>query len=226
MRTDQYGLILMEQTGFPGNVGDSCAETFRYALLKQFLGQPLPEEEVLKAISNTETTRGFLRHPTSPWRENDFSGDQWLPRFLAITPFKPFCAQMMIVRLGVDGYRTGNGDPIAPILYAAVKRFGNNNQPTFFDVALLIQVPLFLLPFRWSESRGWFESNKDSSADYLNWFIYLVHCEIHGHSLWSKLSKRWMNPKRLIEKVTQYYKVEPNAFVVPLYEQAVKRMWR
>lgn len=71
MKFDKYGCIEMEQCGWPGNIGDSCAETCRLKLL----------DGVILGLDVFKTDLGFVRHPTAPegWRESDFSGDQALP---------------------------------------------------------------------------------------------------------------------------------------------------
>lgn len=70
------GAMVMEQCEWPGSVGDSCAETFRYGILS---GESM---NVTPFIGE-----GFLRHPSlkgkEGWDEADFSNDQLLPMMLA-----------------------------------------------------------------------------------------------------------------------------------------------
>lgn len=205
----------MEQVGFPGNIGDSCAETFRWILLRKYLKWPISYTEVTSAIRQTSTgTDQYLRHPESPWREDDFSSDQWIPRATVVTG--------MAVNAGS---KTGNGDTYSIIAQALIKRV-RAGKGTMWDFSLYAQLLAFKLPYRWSDSKKWFENNDESSADYLNWFIYLVFCEMDGHSYWSQTAKNGMDPYVLIAKLRSYYRNEPNPFVLDAYETTIKQMWR
>ncbi len=79
----QNYVIVMEQNpvGDPGNLGDSCAETSRYAHLKMLL-----DDYKLDVNLNTFVTPlGYIRHPDVPdsWKEKNTSEDQVKPLFLA-----------------------------------------------------------------------------------------------------------------------------------------------
>lgn len=78
MKFDEIGCMVMEQCEWPGSVGDSCAETFRYAILSQ---------SQARTVSRFVTEKGYLRHPSlagkPEWDEADFSNDQLLPFMLA-----------------------------------------------------------------------------------------------------------------------------------------------
>jgi hypothetical protein len=90
MIIDEYGLIRTEHDTMPGAIGDSCAESARYYLLKKGLYQMTKAEEVnfARAFRHLRTDQGYLRHPLAPegWRESDFVTDQALH---FISPFKP-----------------------------------------------------------------------------------------------------------------------------------------
>lgn len=226
MKFDKFQMIELEQCAAPGNIGDSCAETFRYWLLKYFVAgrddQFVGTDLIREAMANTKTDLGYLRHPESPWRENDFSSDQWLPRFLvAATLSIHFEANEMI---GRTPKRTGNGDILSPLCEAAIDRYYTRDQLTWRDVALYGQALIFKFPWRWNDEKKWFERSSGSSADYLNWFMFLMFCE-GKPSFWSKRAKKAVKPEVIIQKVRDYYKPEPRAFVVDLYERAVKKIY-
>jgi hypothetical protein len=223
MKFDSHGLIVMEHVDFPGSVGDSCAETFRYFLLRRFLRIGNDEEKVEAALTATKTGAGLLRHPNAPWREDDFSCDQWLPRFLTLAVLRPQVLTEAI-RIRAQRFRTGNGDLVSPVAFAAIIRF-LRDKATWLDLTLWLQTFLFQFPIRWNDERRWFEKSSESSSDYLNWFMYLIYTEIHGPSFWSVRAKKRVDPKILSQKVEHYYRGEPHAFVLPLYEEAIRKIW-
>jgi hypothetical protein len=77
MKFDDLGCLVREkyEAGHPGNLGDSLAETARYQILS---GDKTCD------FVQFMTMDGFLRHPLSPWREDDTSPDQMIPLVLAI----------------------------------------------------------------------------------------------------------------------------------------------
>jgi hypothetical protein len=223
MKFDEYGLIVMEHVQFPGNVGDSCAETFRFYLLRYFLGLEEDLSPINIALAATSSGRGYLRHPQSPWREDDFSCDQWLPRYLASSiAHKKDKAETFAIKAA--NYRTGNGDLISPLAFAAIKRI-EAEEGQWLDMTLWLQTMLFQIPFRWNDERTRFERSSNSSSDYLNWFMYLIYCELTGSSFWSRKAKRAMDPTMLISKIRHYYRSEPDPIILPLYEAAVKQLY-
>lgn len=74
MKFDEMNCLIRE-TAPPGCYGDSLAETARHAIL-------VPDAPT--NFTQFITEKGFLRHPLSPWREDDTSADQLLPLVLAI----------------------------------------------------------------------------------------------------------------------------------------------
>lgn len=232
MRFDENNLIVMEQCEFPGSIGDSCAETFRYSIFVHYLvkDQEFSKEAINKALSSTFTTTGFLRHPDAPkgWREEDFTSDQFLPRMITQDLVKAdglsmwsylennkFCTDSTQRKLATPG------------IFAAHYR-GQRRPSLFWDaVSILGQVLLFKVPYRWDDGKNQFSPTETSSCDYLNWIILLIQCELLGHTLASRLAKRLMHPDLLKSKVLDYYKPEPNSKgFTDLYVQAIDKMYQ
>lgn len=211
----------MEQVSAPGSQGDSCAETFRYFQLTKFLGLE-PIENVKVALINTKTPNGYLRHPFVPegWREEDFTSDQFIPRMMFDTikmwqflTNNRYCTNSTKTKLANPGV-------------LAVKARASGKPSALFDLALLVQVLLWMLPFRWDDGKQAFEPNDNSSCDYLNWFCILLQCEMFGHTFISSLAKRLVRPAVIKAKVLQYYAVEPNnLWILQLYNQAVDKAY-
>lgn len=210
MKYDDYSCIIMEHVGFPGNVGDSCAETSRYKNLLMYTGRP----QHLEPLQQFITDKGYVRHPDSPWREDDFSSDQALPLYLALKKFKHVspAAEQMKARIKDAGWKTGNGDFISPLFYALLVE-----NKTLLFIALMTQALLFKFPWRWNDEKHWFESTKGSSCDYLNWF----HAALEIDS--SKWRRRMISDDKLIEMVKHYYAGEPRSdWVVNQYIEAIR----
>jgi hypothetical protein len=226
MKFDDYGLVVRElesdetQKGFDGNRGDSCAETFRWAHLVDYLGNRQNLSAPYRAIS---TEKGYLRHPTTPWREDKFSFDQWVPLYLAVHGriWQQDCQKY----IDSNWWRTGNNNFVSPLYFTARRRAAKKAN-SLSDLPLLgMAIILRFSPIRWSDSKKWFESTKNASGDYLNFLHLLIQCETHGHTVVSKLAK-WLTKKSTaMEKVIHYFLGEPDAFVVPLYEKALDKMY-
>lgn len=210
MITDQYKTLVMEHCSFPGNIGDSCAETGRYKHLLDTV-----EEFGLEVDLNAFITEeGFVRHPTAPekddhgdsWRETDFSSDQALPLFLG---GKGSITRIVGERIKAAGYKTGNGDFVSPIFFALLTgRFW------LVDLCIIGQLIAFALPWRWSDQYNRFEEMKESSADYLNF----IHAAIYAHPWIKKLLPK----NKLKQKIRDYYQVEPNSeFLIALYDRVI-----
>ncbi len=208
MKLDDYKTMVMEQCPWPGNIGDSCAETSRYAHLKLLLGDDIDDVNLNCFV----TTRGYIRHPTAPdaWRERDFSSDQALPLFLAFSLFDAKQAQKMKYRMEDYKWRTGNGNLVSPLLYALL-----NESQFLLKLFVVIQALLFAFPTRWSDSKNQFESSIDSSCDYINY----IHCTV-------KVPRHYqlVHLDFLKEKVRQYYHNEPNSeFLIELYDKVIDK---
>lgn len=135
----------MEQSGWPGNIGDSCAETSRLYIL---LNWQRPKD--LTKLFKTEL--GWVRHPEAPvgWREDDFSGDQALPLLLA----------------GSGNYKLMFKN--AGCFAAYVKAY------TLLEIITFVQAVLFSVPLRWNDGTRSFETGENSSADYLNFCMCML----------------------------------------------------
>lgn len=223
MRIDSYKTLVMDQCFWPGNIGDSCAETARYVHLKSLLGLPAPEVDLNAFVTNT----GFVRHPTAPtsaqlppnadgtpaasWRETDFSSDQGLPLFLAARKTDQRLANLIISRIFGDGYKTGNGDFVNPGFYSFLE-----NLSWLTHVAVDVQALLLRFPYRWSDSKNKFEPMEESAADYLNWIHSAVYC--------NPIERKLIHADVLKAKVAEYYAPEPNCqFLLDLYNQVIDK---
>lgn len=201
MKIDSLGCVVMEQSSPEGNLGDSCAETARYAHLKMLLGDYVADYDLNQFI----TPLGFVRHPNSIWREDDMSSDQMLPLLLAIRRNED--ARQLIIHSRLSNYHTGNGDIVSPGLFAELV-----DSQTLRTLFLLGQLLLWKLPYRWSDSKNMFEANEESSADYLNF----IHIAVYAPR-W--LRKR-IGPSKLMFKVRDYYFLEHTTlWIQVLYNQ-------
>lgn len=212
MYLDAYHVIRMEQNEMPGAVGDSCAETGRYAHLKMLLS----EYEVLSEVDLTVfiTDKGYIRHPEVPedWKEKDFSGDQAVPLYLAFARAGMAQGHEMRQRLKSNGYKTGNGDYISIGFFAKLKEL-----QWLQNLSTLAQGLIFKLPYRYSESKKGLEKTEGSSADYLNWLHLAVYTP--------KWLRKIVSKDTLKQKVREYYKPEPNPIVIELYDRVLERYW-
>lgn len=216
MKIDSYNTLVMEHVSWPGNIGDSCAETSRYLHLLHVLNRQLIKLDLNQFVTNL----GFVRHPTAPakddngdsWREDDFSSDQGLPLFLAAKCSNLGLANIIKDRIKENKYRTGNGDLIAPMFYSLM--YCN----WLTSIFVLFQALLFKLPFRWSDSENKFEEMEESSADYLNW----IHTAIYA----PKWIRKLISKNILKQKVREYYLPEPNVkFLINLYDEVIDKYW-
>lgn len=229
MRWDNYGLIQMEQNpeGDPGNLGDSFAETFRVLTLEYFTGQRNPYDAVQK-YQAVRTPKGFVRHPDSPWREDDFSGDQFTPGYIALDIYgQTACRADMEAVVFLNSWRTGNND-LMPANFWAAKSRADGKPSWFKDLSILAQAyGMRYLPYRWNDEKRWFESTKNSSADYLNWIMLLVHAHVKGHTWATRRALRVFTRNELYGKVLDYYAPEPNAgWVLSLYFHAILEVFK
>lgn len=211
MKIDEFKTVKFEQTGYPGNIGDSCAETSRLSHLRQLLG--LSTNDL--ALSPFVSTTGFLRHPTAPegWRENDFTSDQGLPLFVASRGTDPSIAELLQSRIKAAGYRTGNGDLVNPMFFGLL-----TDRMWLVNAATAVQAVLFKLPYRWNEAHKTIEKMEGSSADYLNW--------IHGAVYAKPWARKLVSKETLKAKIRNYYAVEPNSEeLINLYDQVIERYW-
>jgi hypothetical protein len=204
MYFDSRDAIVMEQNApdDAGRFGDSCAETSRYRLL-------MPRDEYNDSILQFRTDKGYVRHPEAPWREDDFSGDQALPMYLALRHDKYYeQINEFEQRIKAAGWRTGNGDLLA-LTWISVFYRAQGKQSSLTDFPILAQA-IWL--------RFFSRTYRDGGADHLNFFHVLLQAKREGHTTASKLA-RWLMPhERFMTVIREYYSVEPNAFVVDAYQ--------
>lgn len=222
MKVDNYGFLEMEHTGWPGSIGDSFAETFRHLNLEKFL-EPSFTFPIESLYQKVKTEKGYLRHPTSPWKENDFSGDQATPGLIALEMFG--CFTLAKEMKDLFSLRYGNGDLIQPTFKAAKQRVLG---PSFFwDFFIYGQaISMRFLPYRWDDGTKSIEKSKDSSCDFINFIHLILHAERFGHTFWTKKAKKVFTADQIMKKVVDYYAPEPNCtFLITLYDKAVRKVF-
>lgn len=202
---DSYGCIVMDGPD-PGHLGDSCAETSRWVCL----GGELDSKILEQFISH----HGYLRHPDAPygpprslhsWRESDMSSDQLLPLLMAAQKINPMLAETIKARLQ-STWMVGPGHIAPPALLALA--YGNL---WWFKQLTQLQTYIFKIPWRWSDSKKWFERTEGSSADFLNYFISIVYLKRHGIVVKYDVEK-------VREKIVSYYANQVNSdWVVAKY---------
>lgn len=223
MYIDSYQLIVMEQSGFPGGWGDSAAESSRYVILATING-----EKVNINLKQLVTETGVLRHPLSPWRENDTSSDQVVPLLAATSLLQPELASVIIKQIKTAGYKTGNGDLISTGLLENMRRAEKKHFLWISDLAILGQALIFQLPFRWSDSKRFFELSSGSSSDYLNFTTDLAFAKItNTETIPIKLAKLLIVSKeKILSEVNSYYAAEPNhSMIIEEYTKALERIY-
>lgn len=219
----EYGYIELEQCARPGSIGDSLAETSRYITLMYLLDIPYNSID----LSNFITDKGILRHPDSPWRENDTSGDQIYPLIAASSLIHPEITDMVIEQIKHNRYKTGNGDFISPGMFTQIRRAEHKHFLFVSDLFLLAQAIILKLPFRWSDSKKSFESSKNSSGDYLNFINGLAFAKAKNNTTFPlKLAKKLIKKDTLKQKVQDYYKIEPNSqWIINIYNNTIDRIY-
>jgi len=211
MLIDSFLVLVMEHSSFEGNRGDSCAETARYAHLKMLLGDYKSDVNLNIFV----TPLGYIRHPEVPdsWKEKDFSEDQGKPLYLAFKKMQSPQMDEMKKRINNADNRMGNGDLITPGFYGILHDYNWLNTTSVF-----VQSLIFKFPYRWSDSKKWFEKSEGSSADYLNH----IHTAVYA----PKIIRKMVSKDRLKERIRHYYSNEPNSqFIIDLYDQVIERFW-
>lgn len=201
MRFDEYGLLITEEPTV-GRFGDSCAETSRFCVLERFIKHAGSEFKVPDlALRQFLTEKGIVRHPLSPWREDDTSWDQKLPLFYALRLFN---------------------DNIGMKSFTWFERYWFSH---FIGIKSVTQALIFKLPYRWNDSKRWFEKSSESSCDYLNFIIGLVYLTmIRQEGLLVKLALK-LTWTKFYDKTIDYYNNPSNSnlFIIDLY---IKAFWK
>ncbi len=217
----ENGAVVFEQVGFPGNVGDQCAETARWDRLCSLLNLPSPMK-----LDQFFTDKGILRSPKlagykddkgDSWAEDDTTSDQVGPLFMAVKHRLELTYLKKKIRDNVHQNswwgRTGNGDLVNPKLHAAI-----NERQTLLEWSMRGQAFALNLPFRWSDSENKFEAMGESSADYLNYFHY-------GFEV-PQAVRRKISAEKMLDRIVSYYAKEPNSKqLVDLYHTALTLRW-
>ena len=220
MKIDELGCLVSETCDYPGNIGDSCAETSRYAVLT-------PSTAV--KLDQFRSATGYLRHPNAPdgppvslnsWRESDFSGDQATPLLMAYDLQNESLASEMRTRLK-STFKTGNGNLIQPGLFCLIFKLD-----MLLAFTLLVQAAIFLFPYRWSDSTKSFEKSEGSSADYLNWLVCLSYLHRKGSASLVRIVRGTVSASVLTTEITSYYKNEPNSdWLIQAYSSAISDIY-
>lgn len=216
MKFDDLGLMIMEHVAHPGSIGDSCAETARHQILVLAArGELLVETPLRKFI----TESGYLRHPTSPWREDDFSNDQALPLLMAFD-LSGLTSDAERMRSRSRFRIFGSKAIMSAGMFALVHRWF-----WILNLVNVIQGLLFMIPWRWSDDdrlkgKIWkFERSQGSSADWLNFAITFIYLR-----LMAKRATMIQPRHRILAKVKDYYRVEPNPeWISGLYDEALRK---
>ena len=216
MRFDKYDLLESERDpeGSPGRIGDSCANTSRWMHLQLKVNKLCKNPQ---RLDHFLTPVGFIRHPMSPWRENDFPTDQGLPLYIAfdVTGNYASCRHMK-EHIKKNNHTMDGHNIISPIMWALInEKFG------WLKFFLRAQAWIFKLPWRWNDEKKWFERSSDSTCDYLNWF--------HA-ALYVPEALRYVPKDTLRAKIQAYFlpkeKPEPNGWwLVELYHQAIDQFY-
>lgn len=189
------GILVREQNplGNPGNIGDSCFETSAYGLSILGIGVNMS-----LAVNSFVTPAGTVRHKDSPWREDDMSTDNELPLYMLLREVKNPNAEFIKAKVIERGYKTGNEKFVSPGYLAELL----NSQ--FLRCLFLVgQVLIFWFPFRWSDSKKWFELSWPHCDGYLQWALTARFAPY--------IFRKLIRKKTLIEKIKQYYLPEPNS---------------
>jgi hypothetical protein len=213
------GMVTLEQTGAPGNIGDSAAETGRLGVLLAFLDEP---DMGLKPTNFVQSDGAVIRHPDSPWGASDTSSDQVIP----LLPMLDKSTRSLVIRrIQNDGYRTGNSQLVSPLLLCQLKRVIGSRLQSIWDLAILLQALLFYSPVRWNDATGSFTSSAGSTADYLNWLNTILFSRMKNPTLTSKLAKKFVPNTKIMAAVSSYYAPEPNsAWLIDLYKKALEKL--
>lgn len=222
MRLGTLNELISETSDFPGSIGDSAHNTARQVVMVHSLAETGKEavdrtNPYVAALKAYRTPTGYVRHWDAPadWRETDTTTDMLLPLYLAYKKVLPSYAEEMKQRIKDAGWKSGNGDFISPGFYGVL----NGNQ-WMVNESLWIQSLFFKFPYRWSDSKKWFEKSNGSSADYLNWVIMAAEC---GYPWTQNL----IDKEKLHYEIGMYFGTEPNnGVVVAVWEAYIEKNFR
>lgn len=199
MKFDSFGLIITNEPA-PGCYGDSCAESARYQLAAMIAYNTGYRSFDFHYFI---TSVGILRHPLSPWHEDDTSEDQKLPLFLALDVT----------------------DPSLATLYKAQDKWWRLK--TFTGLRVLTQALLFQLPIRWDDGTMSFQWSSKSSCDYLNFAAQVFYAHLKNEkNILVRLAMKLIPQSKIKVKVLSYYMNDPtNANLIHIYFSAIEKVW-
>lgn len=166
MRFDQFRTLIREkyQPEFElGNLGDSCAETCRIAILGDERGDwvqfVLPDD------------KGYLRHPlvrlVDGWDHRDFSNDQALPLFMRM--YSAEKTMLPHLKRANRFFLAGTWTLVSPGVWFMLREHWS-----LLDLANRVQGWLLTKKYRWSDGKMWFEKTEGQVQDYLNMVIIFL----------------------------------------------------
>lgn len=217
MKLDQYNVLIIEQNGPPGDLGDSCAETGRYKVLSTFVGY-FPYGTYLNLEAFLGRDDGFIRHPDVPesWKEKDFTSDQAINLIYAYDLRGPENVSYA-VSWNLRWFTAKYNKISLPSVMAASR--GMIRTLNWINA---VQGLLFKLPVRWSDAKGWFDKSHDSSADYLNWIVTAAYLAQKGLKPILNVRKDVLN-----EKILSYHANQQNTGgILDVYALAVEKLYR
>jgi hypothetical protein len=221
MHFDNNGLLVMDQEGFPGNIGDSCAETSRYVTLQYLLGNP-PKID----LSPFDTSLGVIDYPSSPWGPNTTSDDQVSPLIAATSLTNSQLCKTITLQVEDAGYKTGNGQFIHPSSFAQLERSQGSIVQGLWDWTIVFQALLFKVPVYWNDGTKSFQTTANDEADYLNFVNFLAFAKQKRWTLACWLATKLTSSSVVMAKVSGYYQKEPNVqWLLDIYQQSIKKVW-
>lgn len=201
MNFDETGCLIREkyEAGHPANLGDSCGETCRSKILGDTRG------DFMRFV----TPNGYLRHPDSIWREDDFSNDMLLPLLMA--------ADLVYVGTQSNRWRIrGTKTVVSAGVWAMSRKYYR-----LLNMVNIVQGWLFTIKWRIADG-GKVEPIEGQVQDWLNYICVYVFLKRMGK--WATLNQ---SRDRCMRAIQTYYLEgpdwEPNSeWIVELYEKALK----
>lgn len=217
MKVDHHNVLILEEVGLPGDLGDSCAETGRYTVLSNLVGYfPYGKDLSLEAFIGRDN--GFVRHPDVPesWKEKDFTSDQGINLIYAYDIQGP-ANVTYAVKYQMRWFTAKYNKISLPSVMAA-----SRGMLRTLNVLNAVQGLIFRIPFRWSDSKRKFEKSNDSSADYLNWIVTCAYLKLKGRDPIMNVDQSVVE-----EKIRNYHANQNNvAEMLALYMAACRILYK
>lgn len=236
MKIDDLGLIEMEQSPFPGSVGDTAAECGRYVTLCSLLGTTstaIPNVNPA-SLSHLVTPQGVVRYPSppSPWPASDTSSDQVAPLLASCALTQPLLTNTIISQIKANGYKTGNNNFIELGLLSNMKRAEKAWFQWLWDLPILGQAMLLKLPIAWNPNATknpltWIISSKNQTSGYLNFVNALAFARQTRWTITCWLATEIISEDKVWKNIRSYYQTEPNvSWLMNTYAQALPKIWK